>query len=69
MRERDELQGLFGETALHWASLLGEDRLAERLVENVDPNLKDENTNPHRWDGRYMAGAIRLPEIMVDSSK
>jgi uncharacterized protein len=39
---RPELQGLFGETALHWASLLGEDRLAERLVENVDPNMKDE---------------------------
>ena len=33
--------GLFGETALHWAALLGEDRLAERLIENVDPNLKD----------------------------
>jgi len=36
------LRGLFGETALHWAALLGEDRLAERLIENVDPNLKDE---------------------------
>jgi len=35
------LRGLFGETALHWAALLGEDRLAERLIENVDPNLKD----------------------------
>jgi ankyrin repeat protein len=33
--------GLFGETALHWAALLGEDRLAERLIENVDLNLKD----------------------------
>jgi ankyrin repeat protein len=31
-----------GETALHWAALLGEDRLAGRLIENVDPNLKDE---------------------------
>jgi hypothetical protein len=38
---RPELQGLFGETALHWASLLGEDRLAGRLIESVDPNLKD----------------------------
>jgi uncharacterized protein len=36
------LRGLFGETALHWAALLGEDRLAGRLIENVDPNLKDE---------------------------
>jgi uncharacterized protein len=35
------LRGLFGETALHWAALLGEDRLAERLIENLDPNLKD----------------------------
>lgn len=35
------LRGLFGETALHWAALLGEDRLAERLIKNVDPNLKD----------------------------
>jgi hypothetical protein len=35
------LRGLFGETALHWAALLGEDRLAGRMIENVDPNLKD----------------------------
>lgn len=35
------LRGLFGETALHWAALLGEDRLARRLIESVDPNLKD----------------------------
>ena len=26
------LRGLFGETALHWAALLGEDRLAGRLI-------------------------------------
>jgi ankyrin repeat protein len=32
---------LSGETALHWAALLGEDRLAGRLIESVDPNLKD----------------------------
>ena len=42
---RPEVRGLFGETALHWASLLGEDRLAERLIEHVDPNLKDEKYN------------------------
>ena len=35
------LRGLFGETALHWAALLGEDRLAGRLIESVDPNRKD----------------------------
>jgi ankyrin repeat protein len=36
-------RGLFGETALHWAALLGSDRLAERLIENVNPDLKDQN--------------------------
>jgi ankyrin repeat protein len=56
---RPELRGLFGETALHWAALLGEDRLAGRLIENVDPNLKDKNTNLLRWDGQSMPGAIR----------
>jgi len=39
---RPELRGLFGETALHWAALLGENRLTERLIEGSDINLKDE---------------------------
>jgi uncharacterized protein len=42
---RPELRGLFGETALHWAAMLGEDRLAARLIERSDMallNLKDE---------------------------
>ena len=42
---RRELRGLFGETALHWAAMLGEDRLAARLIEGSDMdllNLKDE---------------------------
>lgn len=39
---RPELRGMFGETALHWAALLGEHRLAERLIGALDPNLKDE---------------------------
>jgi hypothetical protein len=39
---RPELCGMFGETALHWAALLGEDRLAERLIPGSDLNLKDE---------------------------
>ena len=30
---RPEVRGMFGETALHWAALLGEDRLAGRLIE------------------------------------
>jgi hypothetical protein len=36
-----ERRGLFGETALHWAALLGEDRLVERLIGGADLNLKD----------------------------
>jgi hypothetical protein len=39
---KPELRGLFGETALHWAALLGEARLAERLIPGSDVNLKDE---------------------------
>lgn len=41
---RPEMRGLFGETALHWAALLGEDRLAARLIERLETdllNLKD----------------------------
>jgi hypothetical protein len=37
-----KLRGLFGETALHWAALLGENRLAARLIPGSDLNLKDE---------------------------
>jgi hypothetical protein len=46
-----ELRGLFGETALHWAALLGEDRLAGRLIEGSDLDLKDEkyNSSPLGW--------------------
>src|SRR5260370_42471004 len=40
---KPDLRGNFGETALHWAALLGEDRLAERLIVGSDVNLKDEN--------------------------
>ncbi len=39
---RPDVRGLFGETALHWAALLGEDRLAGRLIVGADLNLKDE---------------------------
>jgi hypothetical protein len=48
---RPDLQGLFGETALHWAALLGEDRLARRLIEGSDLNLKDGkyNSPPLGW--------------------
>ncbi len=45
------LRGLFGETALHWAALLGENRLAARLIEGSDLNLKDEKykSSPLGW--------------------
>ena len=36
------LRGRSGETALHWAALLGEDRLARRLIDLADVNLKDD---------------------------
>ena len=46
-----QLRGLFGETALHWAALLGEERLAGRLIEGSDLDLKDEkyNSPPLGW--------------------
>ena len=54
---RPELRGLFGETALHWAGFLGEYRLAERLIEGSDVNLKDAkyHSPPLGWavHGRY----------------
>jgi hypothetical protein len=39
---KPELRGLSGETALHWAALLGEDRLAGTLIVGCDLNLRDE---------------------------
>ena len=48
---RPELRGLFGETALHWAALLGEGRLAAALIKGSDVDLKDEkyNSPPLGW--------------------
>jgi hypothetical protein len=45
------LRGMFGETALHWAALLGEDRLAGSLIGGADLNLRDEkyNSSPLGW--------------------
>src|SRR5579862_5029714 len=42
---RPEIRGIFGETALHWAALLGEDRLVERLIPDSDVNLEDAKYN------------------------
>ena len=48
---KPELRGLFGETALHWASMLGEDRLAAELIRGSNVNLRDEkyNSPPLGW--------------------
>ena len=48
---RPEPRGLFGETALHWAAMLGEDRLVARLIPGSDLNLKDEkySSPPLGW--------------------
>src|SRR5439155_224613 len=50
-------RGHLGETALHWAALLGEYRLAGRLIGGSDIDLKDEkyNSSPLGWavHGRY----------------
>ena len=45
------LRGIFGETALHWAAMLGEERLAERLIPISDIDLEDEkyNSPPLGW--------------------
>jgi hypothetical protein len=54
---RPDLRGIFGETALHWAAFLGEDRLVERLIADADLDLKDNeyNSPPLGWavHGRY----------------
>jgi hypothetical protein len=44
-------RGIFGETALHWAALLGEDRLAARLMPASDLDLKDQKygSSPLGW--------------------
>jgi len=48
---RPEPRGLFGETALHWAAMLGEDRLVARLIRGSDLDLKDVryNSPPLGW--------------------
>jgi hypothetical protein len=48
---KPDLRGLFGETALHWAALLGEDRLVAELIRGLNINLKDEkyNSPPLGW--------------------
>src|SRR5215471_20797087 len=42
---KPDLRGLFGETALHWAALLGENRLVGELIRGSNVNLRDEKHN------------------------
>ncbi|HEY3742983.1 MAG TPA: ankyrin repeat domain-containing protein [Bryobacteraceae bacterium] len=49
---RVDPRGLFGETALHWAAMLGEDRLVARLIEKgADVHLPDDKykSTPLGW--------------------
>jgi ankyrin repeat protein len=48
---RPAMLGLFGETALHWAAMLGQDHLVARLIPGSDINLKDGkyNSSPLGW--------------------
>jgi hypothetical protein len=39
---KPDLRGLFGETAIHWVALLGEDRTVAELIGGSNVNLKDE---------------------------
>jgi uncharacterized protein len=45
------LRGIFGETALHWAAMLGEDRLVRKLIPISDIDLMDEkySSPPLGW--------------------
>ena len=69
---RPELCGLFGETALHWAALLGLDRLAGKLIEGSDVNLKDEKYESpplgwavHGWCDPPAGNRGRQPEVVA----
>jgi hypothetical protein len=54
-------RGIFAETALHWAALLGENRLAQRLIPVSEIDLRDEkyNSPPLGW---AIHGCYELPK-------
>lgn len=67
-----DLRGLFGETALHWAALLGEDRLVGRLIGGADLNLRDEKYNSpplgwaiHGWNNPPAGNHGKHPEVIA----
>jgi hypothetical protein len=67
-----QLRGLFGETALHWAALLGEDRLAEKLIAGSDLNLEDEKYHSpplgwavHGWSNPPAGNQGRQRQVVI----
>lgn len=65
-------RGIGGETALHWAAMLGENRLVERLIPGTDCALKDEtyNSTPlgwaiHGWCNPPAGNHGRQPEVIA----
>jgi hypothetical protein len=72
---KPELRGLFGEMALHWAAMLGEDRLTARLIEGLKRdllNLKDEKYKSaplgwavHGWSNPPAGNQGRQREVVV----
>lgn len=58
-RARPDLRGLSGETALHWAATLGEDRLVARLIPGPGPQRRE--VRSRRWTGRSTAGPTHPP--------
>jgi ankyrin repeat protein len=66
------LRGLFGETALHWAAIVGLDRLAARLIPGADLNLKDERYHAtplgwavHGWSDKPAGSLGRHLEVVA----
>jgi len=66
---RPEVRGLFGETALHWAALLGEDRLAGRLISGSDLNVRDEKYKSPPLGWAIHGWATRPPGTMAGNQK
>src|SRR6516165_8263566 len=69
---KPDLRGLFGETALHWAAMLGEDRLVAELIKGTDVNLKDDKYNSpplgwaiHGWCERPAGNHGRQREVVA----
>ena len=69
---KPNIRGGFGETALHWAALLGEDQLAGRLIESADLSLQDRQykSTPlgwaiHGWCNAPAGSRGRQREVVV----